>query len=54
MCVSVGTDISVEQLENAYDAVCIGVFAQIGRKLPSVGFSKRPHATDAIAFLRAY
>jgi len=54
MGVRVGTDISLEQLEKDYDAVFIGVGAQIGRKLPISGFSNRPQTTNAIDFLRAY
>ena len=49
-----GTDISLEQLEKDYDAVFIGVGAQIGRSLPIEGFSKRPETTNAIDFLRNY
>ena len=54
MRIRVGTDISLEQLEKDYDAVFIGVGAQIGRSLPIEGFSKRPETTNAIDFLRNY
>ena len=54
MGIRVGTDISLEQLEKNYDAVFIGVGAQIGRSLPIEGFSKRPETTNAIDFLRNY
>ena len=54
MGIRVGTDISLEQLEKDYDAVFIGVGAQIGRSLPIEGFSKRPETTNAIDFLRNY
>ena len=54
MGIRVGTDISLEQLEKDYDAVFIGVGAQIGRSLPIEGFSNRPETTNAIDFLRNY
>ena len=54
MGIRVGIDISLEQLEKDYDAVFIGVGAQIGRSLPIEGFSKRPETTNAIDFLRNY
>ena len=54
MGIRVGTDISLEQLEKDYDAVFIGIGAQIGRSLPIEGFSKRPETTNAIDFLRNY
>ena len=54
MGIRVGTDISLEQLEKDYDAVFIGVGAQIGRSLPIEGFSKRQETTNAIDFLRNY
>jgi len=54
MGIRVGTDISLEQLEKDYDAVFIGVGAQIGRSLPIKGFSNRPETTNAIDFLRNY
>ena len=54
MGIRVGTDISLEQLEKDYDAVFIGVGAQIGRSLPIEGFSKSQETTNAIDFLRNY
>jgi NADPH-dependent glutamate synthase beta subunit-like oxidoreductase len=54
MGVRVGTDITLEQLEKEYDAVFVGVGAQVGRGLPIPGFSDTPGATNAIDFLKNY
>jgi NADPH-dependent glutamate synthase beta subunit-like oxidoreductase len=54
MGVTIGKDITLEQLESEYDAVFIGVGAQKGRGLPVPGFDGTPGATNAIDFLRNY
>ncbi|MBF0278725.1 MAG: NAD(P)-binding protein [SAR324 cluster bacterium] len=54
MEVKVGVDISLEQLEADYDAVFIGVGAQLGRPLPISGFGNGPQTTNAVEFLKAF
>lgn len=54
MGVRVGRDISLEQLEEEYDAVFIGVGAQNGRTLPVSGADGVDGVTNAIDFLRNY
>ncbi len=54
MGVRVGVDLSLEELETEYDAVFIGVGAQLGRQLPIPGFSERAETTNAIEFLKAF
>lgn len=54
MGVRVGVDISLEKLEKDYDAVFIGVGAQVGKSLPIKGASKSQQTTNAIDFLRNY
>ena len=54
MGVCVGTDITLEELEKDYDAVFVGVGAQLGRPLPIKGFSEGFFKTNAIDFLRNY
>ncbi|NTU59208.1 MAG: NAD(P)-binding protein [Chlorobiaceae bacterium] len=54
MGVRVGKDVSLEQLESEYDAVFVGVGAQVGRGLPVPGCSGTPGVTNAIDFLRNY
>jgi NADPH-dependent glutamate synthase beta subunit-like oxidoreductase len=54
MGVTVGKDVTLEQLESEYDAVFIGVGAQKGRGLPVPGFDGTPGATNAIDFLKSY
>jgi NADPH-dependent glutamate synthase beta subunit-like oxidoreductase len=54
MGVTIGRDITLEQLESEYDAVFIGVGAQMGRALPVPGFEGTPGATNAIDFLKSY
>jgi NADPH-dependent glutamate synthase beta subunit-like oxidoreductase len=54
MGVRVGKDVTLEQLESGYDAVFIGVGAQVGRGLPVSGFAGTPGVTNAIDFLRNY
>jgi NADPH-dependent glutamate synthase beta subunit-like oxidoreductase len=54
MGVTIGKDVTLEQLEAEYDAVFIGVGAQKGRGLPVAGFEGTPGATNAIDFLKSY
>jgi len=54
MGVCVGKDITLEQLEAQYDAVFVGVGAQVGRGLPVQGAAETPGVTNAIDFLRNY
>lgn len=54
MGVRVGTDITLEELEKEYDAVFVGMGAQVGRGLPIPGFADTPGATNAIDFLKEY
>ncbi|MBV5303610.1 MAG: NAD(P)-binding protein [Chlorobium sp.] len=54
MGVRVGTDISIEQLKQEYDAVFIAPGAQRGRSLPVPGSAGTPGVTNAIDFLRNY
>ena len=54
MGVRVGTDITLEELEKEYDAVFVGMGAQVGRGLPIPGFADTPGATNAIDFLKQY
>lgn len=54
MGVTIGKDITLEQLEADYDAVFIAVGAQKGRGLPVPGFDGTPGATNAIDFLKSY
>jgi len=54
MGVRVGKDVTLDQLEAEYDAVFVGVGAQVGRGLPVEGFNTTPGATNAIDFLRNY
>ncbi|MEE9904789.1 MAG: NAD(P)-binding protein [Chlorobium sp.] len=54
MSVRVGKDVTLDQLEEEYDAVFVGVGAQVGRGLPVEGFDTTRGATNAIDFLRNY
>ncbi len=54
MGVRVGTDITMEELEKEYDAVFVGMGAQVGRGLPILGFADTQGATNAIDFLKQY
>ncbi len=54
MGVRVGHDVTLEQLEAEYDAVFVGVGAQVGRGLPVPGFEGNSGSTNAIDFLRNY
>ncbi|KZK74963.1 MAG: glutamate synthase [Pelodictyon luteolum] len=50
----VGRDITLAELEKEYDAVFLGIGAQVGRSLPVPGFEGSRSATNAIEFLRNY
>ncbi|MBF0585996.1 NAD(P)-binding protein [Prosthecochloris sp. N3] len=54
MGVRVGRDVMLEDLERDYDAVFVGVGAQVGRGLPVPGFEGTKGVTNAIDFLRSY
>jgi len=54
MGVRVGTDITLAELEKEYDAVFVGMGAQVGRGLPIPGFADTNGATNAIDFLKQY
>ncbi len=49
----VGTDVTVEELENEFDAIFWGVGAQSGKALPIPG-AEAPNCVNGIAFLRAF
>jgi Pyruvate/2-oxoacid:ferredoxin oxidoreductase delta subunit len=50
----VGTDVSVEQLEQDYDAVLWALGCQSGRGLPVDGWKDTPNCVSGVAFLKAY
>ncbi|MES0491738.1 MAG: NAD(P)-binding protein [Leptospirales bacterium] len=52
--VSIGTDVSLNDLEKQYDAVFLGPGAQQGRNLPVTGFENSPYVSNAIKFLMDY
>jgi NADPH-dependent glutamate synthase beta subunit-like oxidoreductase/Pyruvate/2-oxoacid:ferredoxin oxidoreductase delta subunit len=49
----IGTDVTLEQLKQEYDAVFMGMGAQGGRALPAPG-AEAPNCVTATAFLRAF
>ena len=49
----IGTDITLEDLQNAFDAVFLGLGAQSGRALPVEG-AEAPNCVTATAFLKAF
>ena len=49
----IGTDISIEQIQQDFDAVFLGMGAQSGRPLPVEG-SEAPNCVTATAFLKAF
>jgi NADPH-dependent glutamate synthase beta subunit-like oxidoreductase/Pyruvate/2-oxoacid:ferredoxin oxidoreductase delta subunit len=49
----IGTDVTLEQLKQDYDAVFMGMGAQGGRPLPAPG-AEAPNCVTATAFLRAF
>ena len=54
MGIRVGTDVTLEEIEKEYDAVFVGLGAQVGRGLPIPGFAGTDGATNAIDFLKRY
>ncbi len=50
----VGTDISMAQIRQQFDAVFLGLGAQSGRALPVSGESDAPNVVTATSFLRAF
>ena len=50
----IGTDVTLEELKEKYDAVFIGVGAQKGNGLPVHGFGDSPNTTNAIDFLEDF
>ncbi|MGB1109943.1 MAG: NAD(P)-binding protein, partial [Gammaproteobacteria bacterium] len=49
----VGRDVTLEQLENDYDAILFAIGAQSGRPLPVPG-AEAPNVTTGVAFLAAF
>jgi len=54
MGVRVGVDVTLDQLEKEFDAVFVGIGAQVGRSMPVPGFEGTKEVTNAIDFLRNY
>ena len=52
--VRVGTDISIEELENAFDAIFWAVGAQKGRALPVSGWTESENCITGVEFLAAF
>jgi glutamate synthase (NADPH/NADH) small chain len=50
----VGVDITVEQLEQDYDAVIWAIGCQSGRGLPVPGWQDTPNCVSGVAFLKAF
>lgn len=50
----VGVDISIEQLEQDYDAVLWAIGCQSGRGLPVPGWEGTPNCVSGVAFLKAF
>jgi NADPH-dependent glutamate synthase beta subunit-like oxidoreductase len=53
MACRIGTDVTLEDLRNAFDAVFLGLGAQSGRPLPVEG-GQAPNVVTATAFLKAF
>jgi len=51
---SIGTDITIEQLEKDFDAVLFALGAQSGRGLPIDGFDEAENCISGVAFLEAF
>jgi NADPH-dependent glutamate synthase beta subunit-like oxidoreductase/Pyruvate/2-oxoacid:ferredoxin oxidoreductase delta subunit len=52
--VKVGRDVTLDELSKEYDAVFLGVGAQVGRQLPLPGAAGTPYVTNAIDFLKEF
>jgi glutamate synthase (NADPH) small chain len=50
----VGTDVTVEQLEQDYDAILWAIGCQSGRGLPVPGWEGTPNCVSGVAFLKAF
>ncbi len=50
----VGIDITIEQLEQDYDAVLWAIGCQMGRGLPVPGWKDTPNCVSGVAFLKAF
>jgi len=50
----VGTDVTVEQLENDFDAILWAIGCQSGRGLPVPGWENTPNCVSGVAFLKAF
>ncbi len=50
----VGVDVSVEQLEQDYDAILWAIGCQTGRGLPVPGWEGVPNCVSGVAFLKAF
>lgn len=50
----VGVDVSIEQLEQDYDAVLWAIGCQSGRGLPVPGWEGTPNCVSGVAFLKAF
>ena len=52
--ITIGNDVTLDQLSEEYDAVFLGVGAQVGRGLPVPGAEGTPYVTNAIDFLKEF
>ncbi len=52
--VRVGVDVTVEQLEQDYDAILWAIGCQSGRGLPVPGWENTPNCVSGVAFLKAF
>ncbi len=50
----VGKDVSVEELENGYDAILWAIGCWSGRDLPTEGWADTPNCVSGVAFLKAF
>jgi NADPH-dependent glutamate synthase beta subunit-like oxidoreductase len=50
----VGVDVTIEQLEQDYDAVLWAIGCQSGRGLPVPGWENTPNCVSGVAFLKAF
>ncbi|MBK1648003.1 NAD(P)-binding protein [Rhabdochromatium marinum] len=50
----VGVDVTVEQLEQDYDAILWAIGCQSGRGLPVPGWDNTPNCVSGVAFLKAF
>ncbi|MFD2110454.1 NAD(P)-binding protein [Thiorhodococcus fuscus] len=50
----IGTDVTVEQLEQDYDAILWSIGCQSGRGLPVPGWQGTPNCVTGVAFLKAF